>query len=133
MKVKSKVWLEKEGELVFGVGKTRILETINTTGSINKAAKKMNMSYRRAWSCVVSIEKRIGRPLVIRTKGGKDGGGAILTDYAKDLLKKFTKLEAEVEAFTNKRYKNIFHTRVIASEAKQSSCRKIASSLRSSQ
>lgn len=108
MRIKSKVWLEKEGALVFGVGRTRILETIHDTGSINKAAKKMKMSYRRAWSCVVSIEKRIGHPLVIRTKGGKDGGGAILTDYAKDLLKKFAKLEEEVEKFTNKRYKNIF-------------------------
>lgn len=108
MQIKSKVWLEKDGELVFGVGKTRILETINNTGSINKAAKKMKMSYRRAWSCVVSIEKRIGRPLVIRTKGGKTGGGAILTDYAKDILKKFEKLEEEVEKFTNKRYKKIF-------------------------
>ncbi len=108
MRVKSKVWLEKDGELVFGSGKSLILKAIRQTGSINKAAKKMNMSYRHAWSYVVSAEKRIDKPLLIRNKGGTDGGGAILTDYAKDLLKKFVKLEQEVEKFTNERYKEIF-------------------------
>lgn len=108
MEVRSKVWLEKEGELIFGVGKTAILKSIEETGSINKAAKRMNMSYRRAWSYVVSIEKRMGQPLLIRVKGGKNGGGAILTDYAKDLLRKFEKMEKEVEVFVNKRYKAIF-------------------------
>lgn len=109
MEVKSKVWLEEKGELVFGVGKTTILKSIEETGSINKAAKKMNMSYRRAWSYVVSIEKRIGQPLLIRVKGGKDGGGAVLTKYAKDLLNKFENMEKEVEEFVNERYKTIFH------------------------
>ena len=108
MQVKSKVWLEKDGELVFGSGKSLILKAIQETGSINKAAKKMNMSYRHAWSYVVSAEKRIHKPLLIRIKGGRSGGGAILTDYTRYLLKKFEKLEQEVEKFTNKRYKEIF-------------------------
>ncbi len=109
MLVKSKVWLEKDGELVFGSGKSLILRAIQETGSINKAAKKMKMSYRHAWSYVVSAEKRIDQPLLIRIKGGASGGGAILTDYAEDLLNKFAKLEEEVEVFTNERYKAIFH------------------------
>ncbi len=109
MRVKSKVWLEKDGELVFGVGKSLILKAVWETGSINKAAKSMNMSYRHAWSYIVSAEKRIGKQLLIRTKGGKEGGGAKLTDYAKDLFKKFEKLEQEVNVFTDKRYKKIFY------------------------
>ncbi len=108
MQIKSKVWLEKEGELVFGTGKSLILKAIKETGSISKAAKKINMSYRHAWSYVRSAEKRLGVPLLVKVKGGKSGGGAILTDYAKDLLEKFNKLEYEVKEFTNNRYKNIF-------------------------
>jgi len=108
MRVRSKVWLEKEGELVFGSGKSLILKAIQETGSINKAAKKMNMSYRHAWSYIISAERRIDKPLLIRIKGGRSGGGAILTDYARGLLKKFIRLEQEVEQFTNKRYKEIF-------------------------
>jgi len=35
MKVKSKVWIEKNGELVFGAGRAMILRYILKTGSIN--------------------------------------------------------------------------------------------------
>lgn len=108
MQIKSKVWLEESGELVFGAGKATILEAIAKTGSINKAAKEMNMSYRHAWSYIRSAENRIGAPLLIIAKGGIGGGGARLTGYAKDLLKKFGELDGEVRIFTNRRYKEIF-------------------------
>lgn len=108
MQIKSKVWFEKDGELVFGVGKSLILKAIGETGSINKAAKRMNMSYRHAWSYIRSAEKRLGKPLLIKIKGGKEGGGAVLTDYAKDLLEKFEKLEEDVKIHTNKRYRELF-------------------------
>ncbi len=108
MRIKSKVWFEKDGELVFGTGKSLILKAVGETGSINKAAKKMDMSYRHAWSYIRSAEKRMGRPLLIKTKGGKKGGGAVLTDHAKDLLKKFEKLEQDVRIYTNKRHREIF-------------------------
>jgi len=108
MQIKSKVWFEKDGELVFGIGKYLILKAIGEAGSINKAAKKMDMSYRHAWSYIRSAERRLGKPLLIKTKGGKEGGGAILTNYAKDLLEKFEKLEKEVKIFTNRRYEEIF-------------------------
>jgi len=108
MKIKSKVWLEKNGELVFGSGKALILKAINEEGSINRAAKKMKMSYRHAWSYIHAAEKRIGKPLVIKTKGGKDGGGAILTAYAKDLLKKFENIDQETKSFVDKLFKKYF-------------------------
>ncbi len=108
MKIKSKVWLEKDEELVFGTGKALILNTIAETGSINKAAKKMNMSYRHAWSYIHAMEERIGRPMVIKIKGGKEGGGAVLTDHAKRLLKKFERLEQEVRSFADRRFKKTF-------------------------
>ena len=108
MEIRSKVWLEKKGELVFGTGKALILKTIAEEGSINKAAKKMNMSYRHAWSYIRAAEERIGSPLVIKKKGGKDGGGAILTDYAKVLLKKFENIDRETKSFTNKLFKKYF-------------------------
>jgi molybdate transport system regulatory protein len=108
MHIKSKVWLEKDGELVFGTGKLRILKAISETGSINQAAKKLNMSYRHAWSYIRSAEKRVGQPLLVKIKGGKTGGGAVLTDYAENLIEKFDKLEEEVKDFTNKRYRKIF-------------------------
>lgn len=108
MKIKSKIWIEKDHSMVFGIGKSLILKAIDKTGSINKAAKEMNMSFRRAWSYIKTIEKRLGRPLLIKEKGGRDHGGAVLTDYAKDLIGKFEKLEKEVKKFTDKKYKELF-------------------------
>lgn len=108
LKVKSKVWLEKDSELVFGIGKAIILSHIQKTGSINRAAKELNMSYRHAWSYIKSAEKRLGKRLVICTKGGANGGSTTLTPYAKNLLKKFFSLERKVKLFTDKVYKEVF-------------------------
>jgi len=108
LRVKSKVWLEKDGELVFGSGKAGILKLVQETGSINKAAKKLKMSYRHAWSYLHTAEQRLGKQLLIKIKGGKNGGGAVLTDYAKDLLSQFENLEREVNIFTDKSYKKFF-------------------------
>lgn len=108
MKIKSKVWLEKNNNLVFGSGRFLLLSAINSSGSINKAAKELKMSYRRAWSYINSAEKHLGRRLIIRKKGGLSGGGAVLTAFAIDMLIKFIKLNCDVEEFVNKRYKQIF-------------------------
>ena len=108
LKVKSKVWLEKNGKIVFGPGKAGILSRIQRTDSINKAAQELNMSYRHAWSYIKSAEKRLGRALVVCTKGGVGGGNTKLTPYAKELLKKFFDLEYQIKISVDKIYKKIF-------------------------
>lgn len=108
MEVRSKVWLERKGKLFFGAGRLMLLEAIKETGSINKAASKISMSYRHAWSQICSAERNLGKPLFVRNKGGKGGGGTILTGYANELLRKFEQLQKETEAFVNRRFKEIF-------------------------
>jgi molybdate transport system regulatory protein len=108
LNIKSKVWLEKDGKLVFGIGRATILKSIQRNGSINKAAKELNMSYRHAWSYIRSAEKRLGKKFVICTKGGLGGGSTTLTPYAKNLLKKFLDLERRIKLFVNKAYKKTF-------------------------
>lgn len=108
MRIKSKIWLEKKGYLVFGIGKAEILRRVQETGSINKAAKQLNMSYRHAWSYIKSAEKRLGKSLVICTKGGANGGSTRLTPYAQILIKKFFALELRVKSSVDKFYNEIF-------------------------
>ncbi|MCG2712325.1 MAG: winged helix-turn-helix domain-containing protein [Candidatus Omnitrophica bacterium] len=108
MEVRSKVWLEKDGELVFGKGKGLIFRAVEETGSINKAAQKLGMSYRHAWSYIRSSEKRLGKSLVLKARGGENGGGAVLTDYAKQLLIKFECFEQDIQEYVDKRYKEVF-------------------------
>ncbi|OUJ74391.1 LysR family transcriptional regulator, partial [Acinetobacter baumannii] len=49
-------------------------------GSISQAAKSMNMSYRRAWQLVDTMNQCFETDLVETQTGGKQGGGAAITD-----------------------------------------------------
>ena len=108
MNVKSKVWLEKEGKAVFGAGKLSLLEAIESEGSISGAARKLNMSFRHAWSTINSAEENLGIKLIVRKKGGTGGGESTLTKEAGVLMKKYSILFEEVLDFSKERFHSIF-------------------------
>ena len=106
--VRSKIWLEIEGETVFGSGRRALLDEIERQGSINKAAKAMNIPFRKALSYIQSMESRLGKSLVIRQAGGRNGGGASLTDDARKLLGKYRKLESGVNEMLDRKFSEVF-------------------------
>jgi molybdate transport system regulatory protein len=100
--IKSKIWIEDEkGEMVFGLGRLRILGAIEKYGSILAASKSLNMSYRAAWGKIKATEQRLGKPLLTSQVGGVSGGGSRLTPFAKALVKKFEHLQSVVETEVN--------------------------------
>ena len=108
MVVKVKTWLEDDNEqLIFGGGKTQILELIDETGSIAEASKRVGMNYKKAWTHIKILQENIEDDLVI-VKKGRDSGGTSLTPKAKELIEKYKQLEEEVRAFTTKRFEEIF-------------------------
>ena len=108
MKVKSKVWIEVDGNNCFGAGKARILEAIETTGSISAAARSLNMSYRHAWSAIQAAESRLQQPLLQRHRGGNSRGGATLTPFARELLTKFGIITKRTESCADKAFAHCF-------------------------
>ena len=108
MKIRSKLWIEIDGEPVFGRGRRFLLEAIDTYGSINQASKTINISYRKAWSYIKSMEERLGIKLVERRVGGKNGGGATLTEKAREFLVKYKALEKGIRDIVDERFRNIF-------------------------
>ncbi len=108
MNVKSKVWLEKEGKAVFGAGRLSLLEAIESEGSISGAARKLNMSFRHAWSTINSAEENLGIKLIVRKKGGTGGGESTLTKEAGILMKKYSILFDEILDFSKDRFHSIF-------------------------
>ncbi|WP_363321777.1 hypothetical protein [Methanohalophilus sp.] len=60
MERKSKVWLSHEGKPVLGAGKVEILRAIDEEGSLQKACKKLDISYKHAWKIIKSINERLG-------------------------------------------------------------------------
>ena len=96
--VRSKVWLvDTQGNVVFGLGRLKMLEAIREHGSISAAAKALKMSNRRIWGRIKATEERLGRSLLVREVGGAAGGGSHLTDYALSLIDYFQFLNHTVE------------------------------------
>ena len=108
IQIRSKVWIEVEGEAVFGRGRRFLLEAIDTYGSINQAARTVDISYRKAWSHIKSMEDRLGIKLVERQAGGKNGGGAVLTNNARKLLKKYEALEKGIQEIVDEKFRKVF-------------------------
>ena len=108
LKIKSKFWIEVDGKPVFGSGKRCLLEAIEKYGSINQAAKDINISYRTAWSYLNAMEKRLGMKLIDRQTGGKNGGGTVLTDKARTMLKQYMELESGLQKIVDGRFRRIF-------------------------
>ncbi len=82
-------------QIAFGPGKAELLEAIQRTGSISQAAKSMDMSYRRAWQLVDTMNQCFQSHLVETQTGGTHGGGAIVTELGQVILKKFRGMEQQ--------------------------------------
>lgn len=109
MAVCTKVWLEKDGKPVFGAGKAGLFRAIMKEGSISRASKRANISFRRAWSHLDNAERNFGTPLLEKHKGGKGGGSSALTEEAGELVEKFERLSEEVAEFAKERFEALFH------------------------
>ncbi|VVE35973.1 winged helix-turn-helix domain-containing protein [Pandoraea soli] len=81
---------------VFGPGRLTLLRAIEATGSISAAARRMGMSYRRAWLLVEAMNHEFREPLVTRHIGGVAGGGAQLTPFAQNLAAHYDTLINEI-------------------------------------
>ncbi|MFC1566755.1 winged helix-turn-helix domain-containing protein [bacterium] len=108
LKVKSKIWIEKDNELIFGDGKFKVLQAVSEEGSINKAAKKLAMSYKKAWSSIQAIETRLGMELVQKNKGGANGGSSELTKSGKRLLENYNNFREGINNYVDTKFKKIF-------------------------
>jgi molybdate transport system regulatory protein len=82
----------------MGPGKARLVALIAETGSISSAARRMGMSYRRAWQLVEALNKSFRQPVVVTAIGGKRGGGAVVTDFGKQLVEAYHGMEAKASA-----------------------------------
>src|SRR5581483_4178605 len=82
-------------EVAIGPGKADLLEHLQASGSITKAAKKMGMSYMRAWTLVKTMERCFAEPLVTAARGGAKHGGAQLTETGRKVLELYRDMERE--------------------------------------
>ena len=80
----------------LGPGKISLLEEMQRTGSLSKAAGALGMSYRRAWVLVQSMNALFDEPLARMTKGGRGGGGgALVTARGREVVTAFRRAERQ--------------------------------------
>ena len=99
LEIHFKVWLEKEGKVVFGRGRLELLKGIRAYGSLAETARHLGMSYRAAWGRLKSSENRLGVRLVEKVPGKGRGQRLILTPLSQGMLQAFEGLEQELQSF----------------------------------
>lgn len=82
-------FFDDDGQKFFGEGPCRLLRAIESTGSLRAAALSMEMAYTKALKLMKNAERALGFALTMRTTGGKDGGGSVLTPKGKEWLEKY--------------------------------------------
>ena len=90
-----RVDLGKGGAL--GPGKIRLLELIQSHGSISEAGRVMRMSYRQAWLLVDSLNQSFRQAVVSKQTGGRRGGGARLTAWGRKVIEHYRAIETAAQ------------------------------------
>lgn len=100
IRIRTKIWLEVDGEPLLGEGREQLLRAIDRAGSLNAAAGELRIPYRKVWSQLRQMEEHAHFPLVERCKGGRQGGSTRLTREAHLLLAEFARLKLLLEEQT---------------------------------
>lgn len=93
------IWFQAGAQTLGGASRIALLAAIGETGSITSAAKAVGMSYKGAWDAIDTMNNLAGEPLVVRSTGGKGGGGTTLTPRAVKLIDTFRAVEREHRRF----------------------------------
>ena len=86
----------------FGPGIASLLRRVEKYHSLRAAASSMGMAYSKAWTILKSCEEHLGFKLLVSTVGGKNGGGATLTDAAAVMLAAYDEYRAELKDYAER-------------------------------
>ncbi len=96
------IHIKKGGNLLVTPERMNLLRLIDSTGSLLTASKKIGISYNKAWKMLDAINNAVNEPIVVKTRGGVGGGGAVITDYGKLVLKEYELIEKEIKNYVKK-------------------------------
>jgi len=101
-KVDLHIYINYDDRLIVNPERIELLKHIATEGSLLKASKNMGISYNKAWHMLDAVNAASAAPIHKKVRGGKGGGGAVLTDYGKLILKEYEAIEHMVKRFNQK-------------------------------
>jgi molybdate transport system regulatory protein len=114
LEVRSKCWVEADGELALSDWRVDLLEAIDELGSLAAAAERFDVAYRVAWGKIKQIEGRLGYALLEGHSGGAGGGGTHLTPAGRDLVMRYNRFRTGLAELIEQRFSEEFDLRPLS-------------------
>jgi molybdate transport system regulatory protein len=108
LQIRSKIWIERDDAVVLSEWRVSLLEAIDATGSLRRAAEALDVPYRTAWDRVKATEAELGLRLLETSSGGADGGGSQLTPQAREVCRRFRQVTSGIQELVGARFANEF-------------------------
>ena len=96
--VRFRLRITREDAIAIGPGKVALLEAVREHGSISAAARSLNMSYRRAWMLLDSLNQSLSSPAIVSEHGGNTGGRSVLTPIGEQVVRLYREIETQAYA-----------------------------------
>ena len=103
----------------LGPGKIELLEAIRQHGSISAAGREFGMSYRRAWLLVDELNHMFTSPVVEARGGGRNGGGAVLTELGETIVALYREAERKMSRSASREIEKIEQALALAIPSQQ--------------
>lgn len=101
IEVECHISIKKNGSCFLAPIKIELLHEISKSGSLSGAAKKLKISYQHAWTMIDEMNRNAPSPLVIKQRGGANGGGAEISSYGIKMMDEYKQIEAQVKKLVN--------------------------------
>ncbi|MBV5315282.1 MAG: winged helix-turn-helix domain-containing protein [Prolixibacteraceae bacterium] len=88
--------IKKDGAVFINPLKTQLLQEIKKNGSLSGAAKEMEISYQHVWTMIDEMNRMAPYPLVLKQRGGANGGGTSISEYGERMLREYQIIQAEI-------------------------------------
>jgi molybdate transport system regulatory protein len=106
--IRSKCWVEDNGQLVLSDWRVDLLAAVNRLGSLSAASEEFDVAYRVAWGKIKEIEGRLGIALLEGYSGGAGGGGTRLTPAGRDLVARYNRFREGLSELIERRFAEEF-------------------------
>lgn len=99
---------------IFGEGKclgpgiAELLRRVEALHSLRAAALAMGMAYSKAWAITKNAEAELGVKLLVTSTGGRNGGGAVLSPEAEQILAAYEAYRGAVERYAREAFRDCF-------------------------
>lgn len=96
--VRFRLRIARGATVAIGPGKVALLAAIRDEGSISAAARRLGMSYRRAWLLIDELNRSLVAPATCSGQGGQHGGGSALTPIGERVLALYREIDERAAA-----------------------------------